>query len=418
MPDATSRCYHFPAMDISSAPPFDPSNYPRTYRISAGYRGFFFVLGGIAVAVGSLGIAYFGTGHEMRSPLQAALMAAVCLLFALVGAYLIIYALRTNVTLRPDAIVVQEIFTCKTLLRADIAARRLLPTQYVRTLVLIPRATGQKKLKFGLAVSTDAAFASWLADIPDLDAKELSESQKALGVDPDLGFNSEERSQTIARAKNLATVLNALAFVSLFWSFTFPRPYFLLIAILSALPLIALGLLVQSQGIYQVEGRRNDARPSLALVFLLPGMALAMRALHDFHFLEWKPILSLAALLAFAMALVVAKADPATRQRRAALLPILIFGAFYTFGLIAQANRLLDRSTPQTFQVAVVGKHISPGKSRSYYLHIDPWGPQTSGTQIPVPKSLYTSTATGQLVCVYLHPGALRIPWYAVAQCS
>jgi hypothetical protein len=417
MPEPTSWCYHFPAMDIASQPPFDPWNYPRTYRVSVGYRVFFSLLGGIALVAGSLGMWYFGTGHEMRNPQQPAFMAAVCFFFVLLGAYLILYALRTSVTLRADAIIVQEVFTCKTLLRADIAARRVLPTQYVSTLVLNPRASHQKKLKLGLALRTDAAFSAWLADIPDLDAKELGESRKALAVDPDLGFNSEQRSQAIAHAKQLAKPLNLAAVVSFFWGIIFPRPHLLVVAILSLLPLIALGLLIRSQGIYQVEGRRNDARPSLSLVLIFPGLALAVLTLHDFHLLEWKPILSISALLACAMTLVVARSDASTRQRPVALLPILIFGAFYAFGLIAQANSLLDNSAPQTFQVAVIGKHVSIGKRTSYYLHLDSWGPQTSVTQVSVPMSLYASTAAGRPVCVYLHSGALRISWYAVAQC-
>jgi hypothetical protein len=405
-------------MDISSAPPFDASNYPRTYRISAGYRTFFFILGGLAVVPGCLGVWYFGTGHEMSSSGQAAIMAGLCFLFVLLGAYLIIYALRTTVTLRADAIVVQGIFTSRTLLRADIASRRVLPTQYFSTLVLIPRARDQKKLKVGLALRTDAAFTAWLADFPDLDAKELAESQESLAVDPDVGFHSEEHSQRIARARKLATPLNVVAVVSFFWGYIFPRPYLLVIAILSALPLIALGLLVQSRGIYQAEGRRNDARPSLAFVLIFPGVALALRAVLDLNLLQWKPILSATVLLAFVMTLAVAAADPGVRRRPAALLPFLLFGASYGYGLTAQANSLLDNSTPQTFQVAVVGKHISKGKSTSYYLHLDPWGPQTSATEVTVPASIYSSAVTGQQVCVYLHPGALRIPWYAVAPCS
>jgi hypothetical protein len=417
MPDATSRCYHFPAMDISSAPPFNPESYPRTYRISSGYGLFFFILGGLVAVPGSLGVWYFGTGHEMSSSGQAAMMAALSFLFVLLGAYLVIYTLRTNVTLRADSIVVQEVFTCKTLRRADIAGRRTLPTQYVRTLVLIPRASDRKKLKFGLALRTDAAFAAWLADFPDLDAQELAESRQNLAVDPDFGFDSEQRSQRIARARKLATPLNVLSVVSFFWGCIFPHPYLLVIAILAALPLIALGLLVKSRGIYQAEGRRNDARPSLALVLIFPGLALALRAVLDLNLLQWKPILSASVLLAFAMTLAVAAADPGVRRRPAALLPFLLFGASYGYGLTAQADTLLDNSTPQTFQVPVVGKHISSGKNTSYYLHLDPWGPQTSATEVTVPASIYSSTVTGQQVCVHLHPGALRIPWYAVAQC-
>jgi hypothetical protein len=34
-----------------------------------------------------------------------------------------------------------------------------------------------------------------------------------------------------------------------------------------------------------------------------------------------------------------------------------------------------------------------------------------------VPSPLYESTSTGQQVCIYLHAGALRIPWYVAAEC-
>src|SRR5258708_12495764 len=65
-----------------------------------------------------------------------------------------------------------------------------------------------------------------------------------------------------------------------------------------ALPFIAIILLARSHGLYQIEGRRNDARPSLAGAFIFPSCILAFRAIQDLHFLEWKPLVL--ASLAFA----------------------------------------------------------------------------------------------------------------------
>jgi hypothetical protein len=351
----------------------------------------------------------------MRGPREAAIMAGGSFLFVLLGAYLIAFILRFKVILHPDSIAVQELFTSRTLLRSDISGHRILPTKYISTLVLVPRSELQKKLKVGLAMRTDAAFKHWLTDIPDLDAEELEQSQSELLRDPDLGFQSEERSESIVRAKKLSTPLNAIAAISSFLGYFFPRPP--VIAMLSALPLIALVLLVRSRGIYEIEGRRIEARPSLAPLFIFPGLVLALRALLDLNLLHWTPILTISALLAAAIMLVVAKADRSAGTRPVALLVISLFAAAYSYGLIANANSLLDHSSPQTFPVTVVGKHISDDKSPTYYLHLNPWGPQPAPTEVSVPSPLYASTSTGQQVCVYLHSGALRVPWYVVAQC-
>lgn len=411
-----AACYDLPV--VRTSPTLDHALYPRTYRVSRGYSAFLGILAGLATVAGSLGTWYFGTGHESSGPQDAAILASSCFAFVLLGAYLLASLLRFQVTLRPDAIVVQGVFTSRTLLRADIAGRRVLPTQYVSTLVLIPKTTSQKKLEVGLMLRTDAAFTAWLDGIPNLDANELAESRKNLALDPDLGSRSEERSRSVAAAKQLSTNLNVVTFVAFFWAVLFPRPYWLVITILAALPLIALVLLVRSRGTYQVEGRRTDARPSLAVALIFPGIGLALRAALDSDLLQWTPILSISALLAIALTVTIAKADSGTRKRPAALLAFLMFGASYALGLIGESNRLLDNSSPQTFHVVVVDKHISQGKSTFYYLHLDPWGPQTAATEVSVPRSLYNSTSTGESVCVHLRPGALRIPWYVVASCS
>ena len=404
------------AVDVSPLP-FEASNYPRTYRVSRGYAVFLGLCGGLLALGGCVGCWYVASTPEFRGA-RAAFLTLLCLAFAFLGAYLIVLIVRMSVTLCADAIVLKECFTARTLLRKDIAGRRIIPTQYVSTLVLVPRARGAKKLKLARTWQTDPAFDAWFTGIPDLDTEELAKSQADLDIDPDLGFKSEARRVHVRNAKKIARFLNIAAWISLAWGFLVPNPNPLVILVLAALPLVAVGLWVRSKGIYQIEGRRNDARSSLAIVFLLPGLALTIRALQDFHMLRWKPVLSAAILLAIALTLVIAYADEKLRRSWPALLPFFFFGMFYAYGFLAHADALLDRSDPQTFEVAVVGKHISSGKSTSYYLHLDHWGEETGVTKASVPRSLYTSTAIGDTVCVHLHAGALGMPWYVVIKCD
>jgi hypothetical protein len=385
--------------------------------MSAGYAVFLCVIGGLAFTAGCLGIWYFGSGYETRNPGQLARMVLISFGFAALGAFLIASVLRSQVTLRADAIVVQGIFSTRTLPRDNIAGRRLLPTQYIQTLVLVPHSQHQKKLKLALALRTDPAFVAWFTGIPDLDAEELANSEAELSADPDLGFHSEDRKEHLRRAKHAARVLTGLAWIASLWGWFFPRPYNLAILILVALPLIAIVLQIRSRGIYQMEGRRNDARPSLAVVFLLPGLILDLRVIQDLHLLRWAPLFYLAFLVALGFCWLLFQSDADMRGRPWSLLLILLFGSAFCGGALCEANALLDHSAPQNFSAAVTGKHISSGKSTTYYLNLDPWGPQAGQSEVSVPANLYHSVAPGDNVCISLYSGALRAPWYAIDQC-
>lgn len=406
----------FSVVNLAFPPEFDPSVYPRTYRVSPGYRIHLISLGGIAVAGGGAFSWYFMTGHDTSSAREAVILASVFFLFVLLGAYLIMTALRCHVTLHADALVAQFVFTSRKLRRDAIAGRRLLPTQYFRTLVLLPRDR-QKKLKVGLSFRTDDAFEAWLVDIPDLDAKDVAESKMELAADPDLGFDTEEREQSITSARKIARTLNAAGFAALLWGFFYPRPYVWLILVLAVLPLIALTLLIQSRGIYRIDEYRNDVHPNLGLLFFAPGLVLGMRAMLDINLLLWKPPVAVMVLLTAAMVFLIANTDSGARRRPGTLIVFFLVTLPYAYGLTVHADTLFDKSSPQQFQTTVVEKHVSEGKTTSYYLHLASWGPESGVTEVTVPSSLYELVPRGATVCIYLRAGTLRIPWYVVDQC-
>lgn len=404
-------------MELSPRLPFNPSLYPATYRVAFGYAFFLYFLSAISIGAGLLGVWYFGSGHGSQSVRQAGIMAAISFLFVLLGAFLIFSITRSRITLSADAITVQETFSSRTLLRSQIAGRRILPTQYASTLVLVPRSHGAKKLKLAMIFSTDAAFDAWFSNLPDLDADEIQQSEVQLLADPELGFHSDTRKERVAEARRIARNLTIAAWIAFFWAVLFPHPYGLVMLVAAALPLVSLILLVRSKGIYQMEGRRKDARPNLAIAFLFPGMGLALRAMADFHLLAWKPILFMAAFCSLGMAIILYQADSGMRKRPWSLLPIVLFGSFYAYGAIAQSNALLDKSSTNAFTAVVTRKHVVHGRSISYHFRLDPWGPQLDETDITVPRQLYNAASIGDRVCIDLHSGALRIAWYQITQC-
>ena len=186
--------------------------------------------------LGGLVAAGYLVTHPSAGRLQGRLLgAAICCAFALLGAFLIASMLKSCVILRPDAIEVRDLFSTRSLYRAQIAGRRMLPTQYVSTLALIPRDPGAKKLKISMVYETDSAFHAWFQAIPDLDAEEDAAFKARVASDIDLGVTPAERSARLSRAKKVARYATGIAVLVTFWGFLYPRPYPLVIGILIVL---------------------------------------------------------------------------------------------------------------------------------------------------------------------------------------
>ena len=202
------------------------------------------------------------------------------------------------------------------------------------------------------------------------------------------------------------------------WGLFYPRPYQLAVAVLAALPIIALLLMPRTKGLYQIDGRRDDARPSVAIPFIIPSAILALRATTDFHFLDWKSFLACVIIAAAFLTFLIARSEPIMRKHRFTIFSMFLFSSAYAFGALAQADTLFDQSARRTFEVTVLSKRSTRGrKSTTWYLHVMPWGPQTNPDDISVSRPLYTSVSPGQSVCIRLASGTLKIRWYVVTPC-
>ena len=105
---------------------FDPSLYPRTYRIPAGRQAFLRVVGALNFVVGIAGVGLVVLGHDAHGFWNAAAITCLLLALALVGAACFAMAGMMVVTLQPDAAEVVNPWSSRRLRRASSRPQELL----------------------------------------------------------------------------------------------------------------------------------------------------------------------------------------------------------------------------------------------------------------------------------------------------
>src|SRR5260370_12516723 len=202
---------------------------------------------------------YFGTGHEIKSSREEFILVGLSAFFLLLGIFLIGSVLTSRLILTADSIELKYLVSSKLLRRSDIAGFRILPTQYIPTLVLEPKSAEQKKLKIPLYFRTDEAFADWFIDISNLDREDLQKSKAgleaaAVAVDSPGMETSEAR---IGKARSVVKILNLAAGITPVWAWIYPNPYPLPILPVRALPFIATILLAPPPALSHIHTHPN-----------------------------------------------------------------------------------------------------------------------------------------------------------------
>jgi hypothetical protein len=97
---------------------------------------------------------------------------------------------------------------------------------------------------------------------------------------------------------------------------------------------------------------------------------------------------------------------------------VLMCGCFYSMGLMAACDTLLDHGKATPYQARALGKHSSSGRSTTYYLDFPAWGPFSGANKVSVPKSVFDATMAGDTVCFEVYPGALHAVWFVRVECE
>ena len=93
------------------------------------------------------------------------------------------------------------------------------------------------------------------------------------------------------------------------------------------------------------------------------------------------------------------------------LVAVSLFAAFFAYGSVILVNCSFDYSKPVRYTTVVLDKNISSGKTRTYEITVEPWGPFAS-SEADISKQLYNELDKGDKVFMYLKNGSLGIPWF------
>src|SRR6266478_2211943 len=100
-------------MNPDELPVFNPSLYPRTYKPSTGYVLFLGTASCLCAAGGIAGIAYFGTGHEVKGPRDEFMLVGLSALFLLLGLFLFGSVLTSRLIVSADSIELKYLVSSK-----------------------------------------------------------------------------------------------------------------------------------------------------------------------------------------------------------------------------------------------------------------------------------------------------------------
>jgi len=390
------------------------ASYPRTYRYSPALRAFIYV-----IAVAMMGGGVWAASLQIRQPSSPTILLWVGLTAFCLGLSMASSCAVSCLTLRADAIEVRGLFSTRRLRRDEILGRRLLPTRGKPIQVLVPRSGRQLRLDSGY--KRDSVLEAWIAALPDIDLQEREASEAKLAADRTYGANPKERLDRLAKARQIAKVAHGVTLAASAWAYIYPRPYPLVIATLALLPWCAVAMVAWSRGLIRFDTSRNDVRPNIAIMLLLPGMVLGMRTLFDINLLDVKPALELGFLAGLPLLAAVFLVNNRNDQPRAWAWPLLFLALValpYGGGLLSLSDVVFDHQVPQVFPTQVLSKYISSGKHPQPYLVLAPWGPETSGDKVAVSRAYYAQTPLHASVCAVLHPGRFNLRWYAVHDCE
>jgi len=383
--------------------------YPREYCAAGFWKGLLLLCSLVLLCGGIAGICFAVAGQFDR-PSARIWFGGLFFVFVVLSAYVLLWLFKSKIVLFPDRISIEELTSTKVFHRDELRGWRMMPTS-PPTLVLESKEN-RRAVKVGLVFPLDDEFLEWFDAVPSLDVQEAEASKAEIREDPRLGLTRSERTRVWEEGAKRAKLLSGASTVVCVWAIFYPRPYDPLVLLLAVLPWVAIAMVKGSGGLIRADEVRNDAHPNVAVALISPGLALSLRAVLDYEVLGYSVALALSLVIGGAMAFAALTVDPATRKKTASAVGLFVFSLAYGYGIVIEANCLLDRSQGVSYSAIVQGKHVNNGKHTSYELELGAWGPKTAPNELEIGKATYGHIQPGDVAFLRLKQGALGMKWF------
>nr|WP_294894262.1 hypothetical protein [uncultured Pedobacter sp.] len=330
----------------------------------------------------------------------------------ILGAILIVLNLRRKkVVITQTKIIYTNLFSTKELDIDDIKGYRI----DSKSLKIVPKQAEDSSITIGnyFDFKGSKEIETWLRNnFQDQDAVDLETGLKGFLNDKTYGRSEDERNAKLKFSKELALAYNiwggAFGFI-----FPFINQKFAFIVLL-LIPLVGVALLFCSD-LIKLSTIKSSIYPQIFIGFSIACAGLLIKN-SGFNLLNlnkaWLPMIVFGlVILAF---LYLKGINRSSSNLVSQIFIMVVLSAIYSFGCFITVNCVLDKSEPSLFKVAVLGKHISHGKSTSYYLRLNNWGPQQKICDERVSLKMFSNKHIGDFVTVSLKQGNLQAPWYLI----
>jgi hypothetical protein len=256
---------------------------------------------------------------------------------------------------------------------------------------------------------------------PDLDLFDMEAEEDAMLNNADFGPNPEARKNRVKNAKLACRILNSMGVITTVWILFWPKPYNLVICVTVLVVIASFAMLVIFKGIIKLDERKGSAHPSLIYAIGLTSGSLAIRAAFDMSILSYKPFWMVAIPFVLILLVFFARTTGELKVKKATdlltIFSVVLVLVIFAYGSITTLNAILDNNEPQVFEARILSKRIAKGKMKTYHVTLEPWGPKTEAGEVTVPATVFENVQVNTLAKVWLHPGAIGIPWYVVTPC-
>ena len=394
--------------------------FSQMLRIARGWRIFIYCTCPLMGLVGAP-MPFLLLDKNPDAPIYAvALFAVMGLGLVAFAVFVVLDTLRWRLTISPTLISVHSLTGLRRLPREAVAGFTIRQND---TLIHSARAD-LTRLKIHSTVEQYTALQQWLAArYPNLDKVALVQHQQTVLADVRHGWRPEQRTGALDQARRVAGWLNALGGIVALWLLAYPVPYQLSALVAMGLPIVGVVAIWLHPEVLRIDEGANNAYPSLLVLFMLPAMLLALRALFDYDILNYEKLWQLtgpgAVLLLLALAMVNREFMVAGRAGITSWVLLAFIALPYSFGTTVILNCRFDAVPAVVYSAPILRKYTSGDfpSPTTYLLQLGPWGPlPLTNDEATISKQDYQRLHVGDSVRVALHTGYLNIPWFKVGQ--
>jgi hypothetical protein len=378
------------------------------YRMKGWYRSMFLILGAPSIAGGVImsSLAFKGAFAPLR--------VFMILAFLFFGVYLVALATRSRVIIEGTRIEIRGAITDRFADINEIHGYRTISSRNGRYTQFYLN-NGGRPLTLANHFDKDSAFDSWIRKVPDLDKRDRDTILEKISQETSPDSSPQQR---LAQAKTYSIFALVIAITAgIAANYGIPSLYLAFSVALALVP-VALAILIhRAPLLYTVFKRKDDPRAELLYALIASSFALLIRA-RGIHFVSIESIGLVVALLTLAFLAAFYHSFLESPYPTRTFFALLFFSILYSYSAVAVTDAVADQSKSTRYTVSVVDKHYTTGRSRSYYLDLEPWGPMQQTNRLGVSKTIYDRASPGDQVCLELRPGRLNATWYTQVSCT